>query len=108
MKEDKVLKHIMELCEQRNWSIYRLAKESNVSYSTLNNMFNRNNIPSIPTLQKLCDGLGVTLSDFFAEETLTTKDLTQKQLELIKRWNALSPKDKDLLDAYLTGLEKKV
>lgn len=107
MKEENVLNHIKELCEERNWSLYQLAKQSGISYSTLNNLFHRQNIPSIPTLMKLCDGFGITLSEFFVENTATTKELTPKQLELVQRWNELSLQDKELLDAYMQGLEKK-
>ncbi len=107
MKEENVLNHIKELCEERNWSIYQLAKQSGISYSTLNNLFHRQNIPSIPTLMKLCDGFGITLSEFFIENTAATKELTSKQLELVQRWNELSLQDKELLDAYMQGLEKK-
>jgi Predicted transcriptional regulators len=108
MEENKILSHIRELCKQKNWSLYQLGKNSGITYSTINNLFTRNNVPTLETLQKICDGLQITMSEFFAVKTLTTKELTPKQLELIERWNALSPTDKNLLDAYLTGLEKKI
>ena len=68
MRDTDVIQHIQDLCKERNWSYYRLAKESDIPYSTLNNMMNRTNIPTIPTLQKLCDGFGITLSDFFQDQ----------------------------------------
>ena len=52
--------------EQQNWSEYRLALESGLSQSTVANIFNRNTTPSLDTLQAICSGLGITMSQFFA------------------------------------------
>lgn len=54
MRDKDVIQHIQDLCKERSWTYYRLAKEADIPYSTLNNMVNRTNIPTIPTLQKLC------------------------------------------------------
>lgn len=68
MRDKDVIQHIQDLCKERSWTYYRLAKEADIPYSTLNNMVNRTNIPTIPTLQKLCDAFGITLADFFLDE----------------------------------------
>lgn len=60
-------KRIRELMEERNWTDYRLAKEANLSHSTVTNMFNRNNAPTLPTLEAVCRAFGITLAQFFAE-----------------------------------------
>ena len=44
-------KRIRELMAERGWTDYRLAKEANLSHSTVTNMFNRNNAPTLPTLE---------------------------------------------------------
>ena len=62
MRDKDVIQHIQDLCKERSWTYYRLAKEADIPYSTLNNMVNRTNIPTIPTLQKLCDAFGITLA----------------------------------------------
>ncbi|MCL2108380.1 MAG: helix-turn-helix transcriptional regulator [Oscillospiraceae bacterium] len=104
--EHNVLVHIRELCEIRGWTIYRLSKESDISYSTLNNLFNRNNTPSIPTLEKICDGFGISLSQFFAGDS-PFPQLTDRQRELLNRYSQLPPERRELLEAYLHGLESK-
>ncbi len=88
MRDTDVIQHIQDLCRERDWSYYRLAKESDIPYSTLNNMINRTNIPTIPTLQKLCDGFGITLSDFFTENS-DRPQLTVGQQEVIELYNHL-------------------
>ena len=58
------LKHLMQEC---GWTAYKLAKESGLSESTLANIFRRNTVPSISTLEEICNGFHITLSQFFAE-----------------------------------------
>lgn len=45
MRDKDVIQHIQDLCKERSWTYYRLAKEADIPYSTLNNMVNRTNIP---------------------------------------------------------------
>ena len=59
---------IRELMEERSWTEYRLAKEANLSHSTVANMFNRNNAPTFPTLEAICNAFQMTLSQFFCED----------------------------------------
>ena len=46
------LKRINELLDKRNWTLYKLAKESDIPYSSLSSMFQKNNQPTIATLEK--------------------------------------------------------
>lgn len=66
MRDKDVIQHIQDLCKERSWTYYRLAKEADIPYSTLNNMVNRTNIPTIPTLQKLCDAFASHLPISFS------------------------------------------
>jgi transcriptional regulator with XRE-family HTH domain len=106
MKEDVVLQRIQEHCDERGWSRYKLAQESGMSYSTLNNLFNRGNTPTIPTLIKLIDGLGITLAQFFSEDRISNT-FTGSEKKLIDRYRGLTSQNKKLLNAYLLGLESK-
>ena len=107
MRDTDVIQHIQELCKERNWSYYRLAKESDIPYSTLNNMISRTNIPTIPTLQKLCDGFGITLADFFLDQP-EHPQLTDGQKELVELYNRLEHEKKNVLKAYNKGLLMEV
>ena len=59
---------ILELMAKRNWSAYRLVRESNLSHSVIYNMVRRNNLPSISTLVQVSDALGISLQQFFTED----------------------------------------
>ncbi len=60
---------ILQLCEERNLSVNKLSSISGVTQSTVNNIISgRNNSTTVSTLQKLCDGLGITIQDFFRSD----------------------------------------
>ena len=88
-------KRIRELMEERNWTDYRLAKEANLSHSTVTNMFNRNNAPTLPTLEAVCRAFGITLAQFFAEGEEV--QLTKEQQKLFSKWSTLTDRQKQIL-----------
>ena len=92
INEDYVIKRIEELCEQKHWSKYRLAKKSGIPHSTIFNMLKRTNTPTIGTLVKICNGLGITLSQFFADDEYVT--LTKQQKLLLRLWGTLENEEK--------------
>lgn len=60
---------IVEICNERDITVNKLAIMSGVTQSTLNNIVSgRNNSVTLSTLKKLCDGLEITIKDFFASE----------------------------------------
>ena len=64
-----VQKRIIELCEKEDITINKLATISGLTQSTLNNiMSGRNNSTTISTVKKLCDGLDITIIEFFNSE----------------------------------------
>lgn len=57
---------IKELCSERNITINKLSIICGITQSTLNNIFTRaENKPTVSTIKKICDGLNITLSEFF-------------------------------------------
>ena len=64
---EAVRERIIELCRERDISINKLCSMSGVTQSTVNNIVSgRNNSATISTIKKLCDGLGITLGEFFS------------------------------------------
>lgn len=63
---DAVRLRILELCHVRGITINKLATLSGVTQSTINNITSgRNNSTTIATIKKLCDGLEISVVDFF-------------------------------------------
>ena len=60
---------IIQLCQEHNMSINKLSSISGVTQSTVNNIVSgRNNSATVSTIKKLCDGLGITIDEFFHSE----------------------------------------
>ena len=61
-----VVKRILELCDQKRLTINGLARLSALPPSTLKNIINgTSQNPGVVTLKKICDGLDISLIDFF-------------------------------------------
>ena len=88
-----VLERIKKLQADRNWSNYRLAKEAQISEGSLNNLFRLRNLPTIPTLEAICKGFDITLSQFFADDNEAIV-LSTEQKEMLSAWNALEKEKK--------------
>lgn len=74
---EAVRTRIIELCRQRDISINKLCSISGVTQSTVNNIVSgRNNSATISTIKKLCDGLDITIQEFFASNLFS--DLEQE------------------------------
>ena len=66
---EAVKERILELCDQRNITVNKLATISGITQSTLNNIVNgRNNSTTVSTVKKICDGLNITIIDFFSSK----------------------------------------
>lgn len=64
--KEAVANRIIELCESKNLSINALANISGMSSSTIYSMLNaKSNNPGVVSIKKLCDGLEITLREFF-------------------------------------------
>ena len=59
------IRRVEELSYAKGMSLTQLAKKSGVSNSTLKNARNRNHQLSVDTIERLCVGLGITMSEFF-------------------------------------------
>lgn len=91
-----VLKEITRLRLDRGWTEYELAKHANLTQSTISTWYRKNQIPTIATLEKVCTGFGITLSQFFAEGS-DPVDLTAEQRDMLDTWSALDPKQQKLI-----------
>ena len=90
--------------DERGWTIYKVAKEADIPWSTVRNMFKRNTEPSIGTLEAICKGMGMTLPQFFDVEN--QMGLSDEQRLLINQWNKLSEHDKLLIVELIKTLNR--
>lgn len=93
------------LLDERGWTKYQLARKCGLSDATIANIFRRNTMPSIPTLEAICQGYGITLSQFFAEGEMV--ELTPDLKEVFDCWAALSPEQKVAAGQMLKAMNQK-
>lgn len=77
-----VLERITQYRLQRNWTEYQLAAASGLTQSTISSWYRKNLLPTLSSLEKICDAFGITLSEFFmtAEEDTCPNTVLQKKI----------------------------
>ena len=66
---EAIAKKILNICKDRNISINKLATMCCLTQSTLQNIVaGHSNNPKIATIYKICEGLNITLGEFFSDE----------------------------------------
>lgn len=98
-----VLERILYYRSQKKWSEYQLAEKSCLTQSTISSWYRKNMLPSISSLEKICNAFEITLSEFFAleEDNFT---LTDVQKKLLTETNRLTDKQKLALLDFLKTL----
>lgn len=81
----------------------RLAKKAGITNVYLSYIERGAKTPTIDTLRKICNALGVTLSEFFAEED---KTLPPEYRELLENAKSLSPEQLKILNDFLKTLKQ--
>ena len=90
-----VIQKIKQTAKERGWSEYRLAQDTGLAPSAIANIYHRDTIPTIPTLEILCNAFGITLSQFFSENNMVS--LSKEQTELLDSWATITPEQQKIL-----------
>ena len=99
---------IKRLIKEKGTSIYDLAKKSGVTQPCIANWFNeRNYTPSIDALEKVCDGLEITMAQLFcnADEDIVPVSVDERRLLYI--WQILNGEQRKHFLELLESLVKK-
>ena len=68
---------IEQLCAERGLNFCRLATISGIPYTTIKSIiYNQSKNPGITTIKKICDGLNISITEFFDADIF--KDLEQE------------------------------
>ncbi len=103
MQEQEIIARIKELCAVRGWTVYRLAKQSGITYSTLCTMLHKATAPSVPTLVKICRGFGISLPEFFDTDN-DWATLSAEEMQHLQQWRLLNRTNKDATEKYVAYL----
>ena len=100
-----VIERVQQLREKKGYSIYKLARQSDLPYSSVTNMTKKGTVPTIYTLEKLCKGLDITMPQFFADDG-QIYSLTENQKLMLEIFNSLDSDGQKYLLAYAKGLAR--
>ena len=77
--KEAIANRILQLCKERSVAVNELANISGVSPSTVYSILNeKSQNPGAVTIKKLCDGLEITLGEFF---TTPEFDALEQEIE---------------------------
>lgn len=93
---------IKELMDDKGISAYKLAKISNVSSTYIREIIAGEKQPTVEVISRICNGFGITLVDFFSEESPELKPELRKLLETAKDF---SPDQLDKLNMFLETIK---
>ena len=96
-----VLEKILKLKNERGWSLYKLADEAGLPQSTVANMFPRKTLPSLYTLNQICEAFGITLSEFFDDGVIVSDET-----RILSVFRGLTEKDRKTVLALAEYLRK--
>lgn len=101
--QEFVVKRIDALCEERNISKYKLCQMTGIAPSSLSTMGRGKTLPSITTLSKLCEGLGISIFDFFNRDG-EAPVITVNEKLILKYWNQINDRQKDMVLSFIKGI----
>jgi len=97
-----ILATIISCRQERGWSEYQLAERSGLPQTTISTWYRKNMLPSLPSLEKICQAFGITMSQLFSEGDEPVM-LTESQRKLLDCWSRLS---EDQQEAIFNLIEK--
>lgn len=103
MTDNYIIKRMEELRQKQNMSYYELSKRAGMTQSSISNLISRQCTPKISTLEKICDGFGITLAQFFSQEGYP--DLSEEQITVLDEWGQLSGKEKHAVKICVDGIK---
>lgn len=107
MTIDVVLERINAILTEKHWSLYKLADVCNLPHTSLYTMMQRHTMPKLDTLDTICKGLGITLSDFFLSISEPDNEelvKTIKEKMLFEITQTMDTKQLDLVLTYAKGI----
>ncbi len=101
-----VLDKISELRRQRGWSEYQLSLRSGLTQSTISSWYRKNTLPTLPSLEKICEAFGISLSQFFMDEEEQAMIVSEQENRMLRYALRLEPVQFMALSSFLETICK--
>ena len=105
----ELIRNIREYCEKNSVSYYALAKEADISTSTLHALMAGKTKPYMYTVYKICNALDISILDLVveAEESAEKTGLTHRERMWIAQYRKYSESKKEMLEVYADTIQRK-
>ena len=98
-------KRLKQIRESKQISVYKLAQDVGMSQGHISDLENGRNVPTIDTLKRLLTPFGITLSEFFNENS-EVSILNEKEKELVAQFRTLPDDKADLALQLVQALNR--
>lgn len=98
------VERLRQIMEDRSLSRYKLGKITGITQASLSTIMSGKCAPSLSTIEKLCNGLGISVSDFFKMGEDKQYILSTEEREALRYWNELDKSQKKMAIAFAQGL----
>ena len=95
-----VLARMTELLNLKGISVYKLAKLTEIPQSTIASWYQKRNYPPIDKLERICDVLGVSLSEFFSIKK-EPAEADREELDLLSSWRKMDQQERAALNSVV-------
>lgn len=106
MSEVSIVDKLIELRDMNHLTNYTLAIKSNLPPSTVANVMNKQTTPQLDTLIAMCNGLEITMAQFFGDDEKYS-ELSDEEVRVLKLWNFLDDSQQKIIISILEQFIKK-
>lgn len=89
---------------KKRMTTYMLISMSGLNISVIRRIQNKESIPTVETIQKLCDGFGITMSQFFAGDAEKIRQFNEAQSDVMDYMDQMSSEQQQMMVAYAKGI----
>ena len=99
-----ILRKITEMRLEKGWTEYELAERAELTQSTISSWYRKKLIPSVPSLEHICEAFGITLSQFFLDNDCFSEIISKEQADVLRRWSRMTKEQQKKLADFLDTL----
>ena len=109
MRKEDFSKRLKQFHKERHWCQEELFRQGDVSRNTLQDAFSEKANPTLSTIQAICDGLNLSLGEFFSDEKKGQTDyvITELDRELLEVTKDYSKQEMRVLIEYFRYMNEQ-
>ena len=95
--EEEISQRIRQLLSERNLTVRSLAEKSGLPQTVIYPLVNGDRNPQIKTMEKICNGLDITLGEFFHKKGELDFFLSREEQRFLQAWRKLDLAEKETI-----------